>query len=216
MGYGGYEYTTYSGGSSRPGAIDYSKEWADQLNQPVRYKPATGAEQTGTTTQETTTEFTGKRPEYEKPVWDEGEIRKISRKVQAPNIRQLRQQVQRVVAQQYENPNVRRMMLQNALQGYGIGLGKILAEGETQARSEYARKYSFDVQEAMAKYQAAWGEYMASATRRTTSTTKGTTQQTFGATTPKTWRDWGGPAVLNPYLGGSGSRYRSRQFPSGW
>jgi hypothetical protein len=152
------------------------RESSQSSYQPTRYKPATG--QTETTTQTQQTVFTGERPEYEKPEWDEGEIRKLSRKIQAPGIRQLRQQVQQVFAKHYENPNVRSMMLRNALQGYGIGLEGVISGSETQARGEYAQRYSFDVQEAMAKYQAAWNEYMASG--KTTTTRTGTTQQTFG------------------------------------
>ena len=192
------------GAGSRP-PTDWRKEWAGELNQPVQYKPATGQVQEEAGTQVTTAEFTGERPEYEKPVWDEGEIRKLSRKIQAPSVRRLRQQVQQVVSKHYENPNVRSLMLRNALQGYGIGLEHVLSGAETQARGEYAQRYSFDVNAAMAKFQAAMNEYMASAKRTTTRAGTTGVQQTFdaggsGTFGQPTWRDWQGPAALNPYI----------------
>lgn len=199
-----YSSGSYTSAPSDRSATDWAEEWKEELNQPVQYKPTTGQTQTGTTTQTSTTEFVGERPEYEKPTWDESEIRKLSRKIAAPNIRQLRQQVQQVVAKHYENPNVRSMMLRSALQGYGIGLGGVLSSAGTQARSEYTQRYSFDVREAMAKYQSAWNEYMASAEKTTTSTTTGTTQNIYDTGAPSNymgynWQDWTGPAVLNPY-----------------
>lgn len=197
------EYTPYTDESTDRSATDWSEEWEEELSQPVQYKPATG--QVTTTTEEAQRVFTGERPEYEKPAWDEKEIRKLSRKIQAPGVRQMRQQVQQVVARHYENPNVRSMMLRNALQGYGIGLENIISGAETQARGEYAQRYSFNVQEAMAKYQAAWNEYMASG--KTTTTRTGTTRKIYDTGVSgsslygqPTWQDWTGPAVLNPYM----------------
>lgn len=146
----------------------------------IRYLP-TSARSTQprevTQTQTGVTTYTGERPaEFVKPEYDEGEIKRIGREIAAPQIRQLRQALQQALVKHYENPNVRRMMVRSALQGYGIGLGGIKAKSRQAARAEYAQKYSFDMQAAMANFQAAWNEYLGTKT----TTQVGTTGYQYG------------------------------------
>lgn len=159
------------------------------------------------TSQVTTTEFTGERPgKFEQPEWSEGDIKKRSAEIAAPQIRQLRQGLQQALVKHYENPNVRKMMVRSALQGYGIGLGSITAKARSAAASEYAQKYSFDMQAAMADFNAAWNEYMGAKKVTSTGTSEGTTTGEVTGTTGYDYTDYGdndiytGPAFLNPSL----------------
>lgn len=175
----------------------------------------------GTSESTQTIEFTGERPsDLVKPEWDEGDIKKRAAQIAAPRIRQLRQAVQQALVKHYENPNVRKMMVRSALQGYGIGLGNVVSRAQSAAQAEYAKKYSFDMQVAMANFNAAWNEYMGA---RKTTTKGATTGETEGVTTGVATGTTGyeyqgggdvgevpysGPAVYNPNLivGGGGGR----------
>ena len=141
----------------------------------------------GTSESTQTIEFTGERPtDLVKPEWNEGEIKKRAQQIAAPQIRQLRQAVQQALVKHYENPNVRKMMVRSALQGYGIGLGGVVAQSQSAASSEYAKKYSFDMQVAMANFNAAWNEYLGARKTSTVGATTGTTEGTTTGTTTGT------------------------------
>jgi len=114
-------------------------------------------------------------PEFNMPEWDEGEITKLTQKYAAPGVRSLRAQVQQAQAAPYENPNVKRMALRDALQGYGIGLEGVMAGAARSAAGEYGQKYATQAQEAQVRhedvvkqmttnFEAAMQEYMASMT----------------------------------------------------
>lgn len=92
-------------------------------------------------------------PEYEAPEWDEGEIRTMAAKKSGPQVAKLRQSVQAAMARTYDNPNVQRMTLRDALSGYGEGLGSILSAAESAAIQEYNYQYSQEAQAAMTNYQ---------------------------------------------------------------
>jgi hypothetical protein len=115
------------------------------------------------------------------PEWDEKEIKKKTQRNAAPQVRQLRQTVQQAMGRNYENPNVRRMTLRDALAGYGMGLEGVMRGAGQQAQQEYAQEYSKDWQEAninhqtdtqnlMNKYNAAWQEWLGSGEQVTTQT----------------------------------------------
>ena len=111
----------------------------------------------------TKTTYQGKAPTFAAPEWDEKEIRKKSRKLAGPALAAMEQEVQRAVGQYYENPNVRRMVLRDTLQGYGIGMANVLLAAERGATAEYGAEYGRAYQTAMTNYQSAWQQYMSTA-----------------------------------------------------
>jgi len=111
----------------------------------------------------TKTTYQGKAPTFAAPEWDEKEIRKKSRKLAGPALAAMEQEVQRAVGQYYENPNVRRMVLRDTLQGYGIGMANVLLAAERGATAEYGAEYGRTYQTAMVNYQSAWQQYMSTA-----------------------------------------------------
>lgn len=107
-------------------------------------------------------------PTFQAPVWDEKAIRAKARKITAPLTTELGSKVQQVMSRYYENPNVRRTVLRDTLAGYGIGLGRALAQGEAAARSEYGQEYSREYNEAMANYNILKEKLLAQAEQVTT------------------------------------------------
>lgn len=125
----------------------------------------------------------GATPQFNAPEYSESEVRKLTHKAAAPGVRRLRQAVQAAMSKQYENPNVKRMTLRQALAGYGLGLEGVMAGASQQARGEYGEKYGKEFQAAqmqhgtdvsamMAKYNAAMQAYLASATKTATTELK--------------------------------------------
>jgi hypothetical protein len=109
---------------------------------------------------------------------DPRKIRALQQKSAAPGIRALNEKIQGAMNVSSDNPNVRRMTLREALQGYGSGLESTMAGAGAQARSEHQQELNVQNQEkqlnfqaaqqaAMASYNAAIAKYMASATRTT-------------------------------------------------
>jgi hypothetical protein len=66
----------------------------------------------------------------------------------------MRQQLSRASASGYNNADVKRMTLRDALQGYGTGLSQILGQAGQTAGAEYGRKYGYAMQGAQAQYLA--------------------------------------------------------------
>lgn len=184
MGYGG-DPTRYG-----PGANDWT--WAygspsDFKRQPTsvsRYSGG-GGPSGGNRTSTSTTTFTMPRPTLPKlptlemPRVDKRAVAALAQKAAAPGIRTLRESVQTAMNVQSDNPNVRRMTLREALQGYGAGLERVMSGANQQARSEHQQdlnllaaerqaNYRTQVESAMDSYNKAWSEYLASATKKTT------------------------------------------------
>lgn len=120
--------------------------------------------------------------EFEGPEWDKRYIARMAQEKSAPGIRQLRTAYQQAAGQSFENPNVKAMMLREALGGYGQGLQHVRAGGEDSALREYSEKYGRDWQgEAMeyqtnaryelAAYNATWQNYLRQYGTETSSTT---------------------------------------------
>jgi len=86
----------------------------------------------------------GGAPAYTGPKWDESEISNIAQKRAAPGLRAMRQQMNRVSGMSADNPNVKRMTLRDALQGYGTGLSQVMGEASAAAVGEYSRKYGYE------------------------------------------------------------------------
>ena len=84
-------------------------------------------------------------PGYNAPRWDENEIDALTQKRAAPGLRALRNEVQRVTARSYGSPQVTKMTLRDALQGYGSGVDRTLSGASQVARGEYGQKYGTQV-----------------------------------------------------------------------
>ncbi len=111
-------------------------------------------------------------PKFEMPKWNEEEISSLQQQLAAPTLRKLRQQIREAQGRYYENPNVKRMTLRDALAGYGLGDEEAMAGSRGQATSEYQQKYGREFTKSqteyqgamtgvLAQYQAAWNEYLA-------------------------------------------------------
>lgn len=94
----------------------------------------------------------GATPSYSAPVWDEGAIESLTQRNAAPGLRGLREQVQKATNRKYENVQVGRMTLREALQGYGAGIGSVLGGAGTAARGEYGQKYGIEADVAKTNY----------------------------------------------------------------
>ena len=110
-------------------------------------------------------------PTYKAPEFDKRAVRAATQKLAAPGIRTLRQTVQQAMGRNYENPNVRKLTLREALQGYGVGLGNVMSGAGREARSEHMQELQLQQQEAqnnweaqtkaaMSAYQNAWNDYL--------------------------------------------------------
>ena len=80
---------------------------------------------------------------YTPPVYDEQKIKAMTQEQAAPAIRGLRNAVQRVSSRYYDNPNVAKMTLREALEGYGQGLQSAMSQAANTARSLYNTQYGY-------------------------------------------------------------------------
>lgn len=110
-------------------------------------------------------------PTFKAPEMDKRAVKALTQKMAAPGIRTLRESVQQAMGKNYENPNVRKMTLREALQGYGTGLEKVMSGASREARSEkmaeldlkrQAEAANFQAQTAakMQQYNNAWQDYL--------------------------------------------------------
>lgn len=110
-------------------------------------------------------------PTFKAPELDKRGVRALTQKMAAPGVRTLRETVQQSMGKNYENPNVRKMTLREALQGYGTGLEKVMSGASREARSEKMAELDLQRQEEMANfqsqtnaamqsYQNAWSDYL--------------------------------------------------------
>ena len=131
-------------------------------------------------------------PEYTAPEWDDREIKAMAQGLAGPDIRRLRTAVQSAMGQTYDNPNVRREILRQAMAGYGAGLGDVLRSAGTTARGEYAQKYQTKAEEARRNYEAQLQANLASYSNAfntwlrsgTTKSTTGPSERTYESGTP--------------------------------
>jgi len=129
----------------------------------LRYRPAVGR----VTTQKTT--FAGEFPEApELRGVDKRRIKALTQKAMAPRLRLLRSALNRALVRSYENPNVRRMIVREALQGYGQGVEEARAGAEMYATGEARREQELEHKNLMLAYQNAMAKYQASAVKTTT------------------------------------------------
>ena len=113
----------------------------------------------------------GPMPEFKLPTWDESKISAKAQRAAGPGLRELRKGMQEAQGRYYENPNVRRMTLRDAMAGYGMGLEKVMGGARREATGEYAAEfapqmtkataeYQGQVQTTLSQYQNAWKEYL--------------------------------------------------------
>lgn len=130
---------------------------------------------------------TPERPtmQFNAPEYSDSEVAKLRQRHAGPNIRRLRDVTLQSIGQNFENPNVRRTTVRQALQGYGSGLGQILASAQGSAVSQYGQKYQTKYNEAaanfnaeseakMTEYQNLWKLYAQKGTQRTITNKTGT------------------------------------------
>jgi len=113
----------------------------------------------------------GEMPTFKAPEMDKRALKAATQKLAAPGVRTLRETVQQAMGRHHENPNVRKMTLREALQGYGTGLEKVMSGAGREARSNQmaeldlqreAEMANFKAQTnaAMQTYQNAWADYL--------------------------------------------------------
>lgn len=97
----------------------------------------------------------GEMPTYEKPEYDEDKVSALTQKRAAGGIRNLREATQEATSGTYDNPNVKRMTVRDALKGYGTGLENVMGGAGQAARAEYGQQYAAEVGASMANFNAA-------------------------------------------------------------
>jgi len=96
----------------------------------------------------------GAMPEFAAPGYDDREVRKLTQKHAAPGTRKLREAVQIAMSRDYDNPNVKRLHLRDALSGYGSGLESVMAGAGRAATAEYGERYGIEHDAAVKRYSA--------------------------------------------------------------
>ena len=97
---------------------------------------------------------------FQAPEYSDSEVASLRQRHAGPGIRKLRDQTLNALrgvgmtAQGFENPNVRRMTVRQALQGYGSGLGQILASAQSTAMNQYGQKYNKEYDAAYRNFEA--------------------------------------------------------------
>jgi hypothetical protein len=110
-------------------------------------------------------------PTFKAPEMNKRALKAATQKLAAPGVRTLRETVQQAMGRNYENPNVRKMTLREALQGYGTGLEKVMSGAGREARSnqmaeldlqreQEAMNFKAQTEAAMRSYQNAWADYL--------------------------------------------------------
>ena len=120
-----------------------------------------------------------KIPTFEAPTLDKRAVRAETQREASGQIRRLRDVTSRALGARFDNPNVRRMTVREALQGYGSGVSSIL-QGSRRAALQTAlpeysaqvgaaqRTYEANVGALMNEYQGLWNRFLRSGTTTTT------------------------------------------------
>lgn len=92
-------------------------------------------------------------PEYNAPVWNDAAVGDLTQQRAAAGVRTLRDQIQMATNRRYGSPQVARMTLRSALQGYGAGLDTVMSGAATTATNEYTQKLGIATDAAKTKWQ---------------------------------------------------------------
>ena len=156
-----YPWETQEQSHMRITGREHPSVWRRQEMARLRGEPAPGGTvMPGTTVSETSFTPSGQRPtrpkipEFTTPEFDEREVSRIAAREAAPNVRRLRDVTARAIGQNFANPNVRRLTVREALQGFGSGLGSILTGSQRAAVSQYMPRYQAAVSGAQTQYGA--------------------------------------------------------------
>ena len=93
-------------------------------------------------------------PDYTAPTYDESKVDTLTQKKSAAGLRAARQSLQSVTGGYYENPNVKRMTLRDALAGYGSAVQTVMSGADTEARNQYNTEYGIEVDSSKTNYNA--------------------------------------------------------------
>jgi len=91
---------------------------------------------------------------YNLPVYDTSKVEGLAQRFATPGIRNLRRSMQDVQQGAYDNPNVKRMTLRDALAGYGQGLESVMAGALKEGTNVYGQQYGAEVNKAGAEFGA--------------------------------------------------------------
>lgn len=96
------------------------------------------------------------------PPYDTAKVESLAQRFAAPGVRRLRSALQDVQQGYYENPNVKRMTLRDALSGYGQGLESTMAGALRSGADIYNQEYTAKVGGAMQNQRIKSAESMQS------------------------------------------------------
>lgn len=147
-----------------------------------------GVAPAGSTVQTTTFQPSGTAPTrptmptMQAPEFDRRKVRAETQLEAGPQVRRLRDVTARALSTRFENPNVQRMTVREALQGFGGGLASILqgarrAAVQTQLPEYTAqvgaaqRTFEANVQSLQSEYNNLWKQFLTSGTTTTTTRT---------------------------------------------
>lgn len=103
-------------------------------------------------------------PTLNLPEYDMGKVEALAQRAAAPGVRSLRSAMQGVQQGYYENPNVKRMTLRDALAGYGQGLETVMGGAMKTGAGIYGTEYAAGLTKATTEFGA--GEARALQTQR--------------------------------------------------
>lgn len=94
------------------------------------------------------------------PAYDYNRVEQLGQRLAAPAVSSLRRAVQTANAATYDNPNVKRMTLRDALAGYGQGLDSVMSGALRTGADIYSQDFNAQVGGAMQKQRVASTEAM--------------------------------------------------------
>lgn len=92
---------------------------------------------------------------YTAPEYDENRITDLTQTQAAGTVRGLRSAMQKISGSRFDNPNVKRMTLRDALSGYGQGLQSAMSKASESARGLYNTEYGVKSEEGKINYNTA-------------------------------------------------------------
>jgi len=161
----GYAPSVYSGGSSRPStpSTGSSGNWWDKLKKPIDDGGGSTGFSSGMTMPSSYIKNRAPAPSapvFNAPEWDESKINRLSQEHAAAPIRTLREAYQRTAARLPSNPQSR-LLLKDALAGYGSGLESAISGAKRTARAEYGQEHGREFQAESMRHQDAAHEFEA-------------------------------------------------------
>jgi len=130
-----------------------------------------------------------KAEKFSAPKFDEQRIAALAQRFQAPGVRGLRNEVRSAANEAYDNPNAKRMVMRDALAGFGQGLENVARGAYSSALGQYNQEYSSLWNTAMTNFRAEeaanlqnFNAMLTDWQRSGVQTTEGTTSNTGAST----------------------------------